>query len=161
MKVKSESEVTQSCLSLRDLMDCCLPGSSIHGIFQAKVLEWGAVAFSHSASLRLFTHQRIPPIFFLPPNHSNHQSTFCAMNLTLLDNSPKWNYVVFVFLWLTYFTYHNILKFHSCATALFFIVMPSPGISMLCKSKQTPQGSACFYKTWKEDADYCVSYTIW
>ena len=46
MKVKSESEVTQSCLTLRDPMDCSLPGSSIHGIFQARVLEWGAIAFS-------------------------------------------------------------------------------------------------------------------
>ena len=46
MKVKSESEATQSCLTLRDLMDCSPPGSSIHGIFQARVLEWGAIAFS-------------------------------------------------------------------------------------------------------------------
>ena len=46
MKVKSESEVSQSCLSLRNPMDCSLPGSSIHGIFQARVLEWGAIAFS-------------------------------------------------------------------------------------------------------------------
>ena len=46
MKVKSESEVTQSCLTLRDPMDCSLLGSSIHGIFQARVLEWGAIAFS-------------------------------------------------------------------------------------------------------------------
>ena len=46
MKVKSESEVTQSCLTLRNPMDCSLPGSSIHGIFQARVLEWGAIAFS-------------------------------------------------------------------------------------------------------------------
>ena len=46
MKVKSESEVAQSCLTLSDLMDCTLPGSSIHGIFQARVLEWGAIAFS-------------------------------------------------------------------------------------------------------------------
>ena len=43
---KSESEVTQSCLTLRDPMDCSLPGSSIHGIFQATALEWGAIAFS-------------------------------------------------------------------------------------------------------------------
>ena len=43
MKVKSESEVTQSCPTLRDLMDYSLPGSSIHGIFQARVLEWGAI----------------------------------------------------------------------------------------------------------------------
>jgi len=46
MKVKSESEVAQSCPTLSDPMDCGLPGSSIHGIFQARVLEWGAIAFS-------------------------------------------------------------------------------------------------------------------
>ena len=46
VKVKSESEVAQSCLTLSDPMDCSLPGSSIHGIFQARVLEWGAIAFS-------------------------------------------------------------------------------------------------------------------
>ena len=46
VKVKSESEVTQSCQTLRDPMDHSLPGSSIHGIFQARVLEWGAIAFS-------------------------------------------------------------------------------------------------------------------
>ena len=48
MKVKSESEVTQSYLTLSDPMDCSLPASSIRGIFQAKVLEWGAIAFSGS-----------------------------------------------------------------------------------------------------------------
>ena len=48
MKVKSESEVAQSCPTLRDPVDCSLPGSSIHGIFQARVLEWGAIAFSFS-----------------------------------------------------------------------------------------------------------------
>ena len=46
MKVKSEREVAQSCLTLSDPMDYSLPGSSIHGIFQARVLEWGAIAFS-------------------------------------------------------------------------------------------------------------------
>ena len=46
MKVKSEREVAQSCPTLSDPMDCSLPGSSIHGIFQARVLEWGAMAFS-------------------------------------------------------------------------------------------------------------------
>ena len=46
MKVKSKSEVTQSCPTLSDPMDCSLPGSSIHGIFQARVLEWVAIAFS-------------------------------------------------------------------------------------------------------------------
>ena len=46
MKGKSESEVAQSCPTLSDPMDCSPPGSSIHGIFQARVLEWGAIAFS-------------------------------------------------------------------------------------------------------------------
>ena len=46
MKVKSESEVAQSCPTLSDPMDCSLPSSSVHGIFQARVLEWGAIAFS-------------------------------------------------------------------------------------------------------------------
>ena len=47
LKVKSESEVAQSCPTLRDPMDWSLPGSSIYGIFQARVLEWGAIAFSY------------------------------------------------------------------------------------------------------------------
>ena len=47
MKVKSESEVAQSCLILHDPMDCSLPGCSVHGIFQARVLEWVAIAFSN------------------------------------------------------------------------------------------------------------------
>ena len=46
MQVKSESEVAQSCPTLSDPMDCSPPGSSIHGIFQARELEWGAIAFS-------------------------------------------------------------------------------------------------------------------
>ena len=46
MKVKSENEVAQSCLTPRDPMDCSPPGSSAHGILQARVLEWGAIAFS-------------------------------------------------------------------------------------------------------------------
>ena len=43
---ESESEVAQSCPTLSDPMDCSLPGSSVHGVFQARVLEWGAIAFS-------------------------------------------------------------------------------------------------------------------
>ena len=53
MKVKSEREVTQSCLTPSDPMGCSLPGSSIHGIFQARVLQWGAIAFS------LFMHTQL------------------------------------------------------------------------------------------------------
>ena len=71
MKVKSESEVAQSCLTLSDPMDCSLPGSSVHGIFQARVLEWGAIAFSHSQGrlvyfsfqLLVFASQKLALVF--------------------------------------------------------------------------------------------------
>ena len=52
MKVKSESEVAQSCQTLRDPMDCSQPGSSAHGILQARVLEWVAIAFSSSNTIK-------------------------------------------------------------------------------------------------------------
>ena len=51
MKVKSESEVAQSCPTLSDPVDCSLPGSSVHGILQARVLEWGAIAFSETDAI--------------------------------------------------------------------------------------------------------------
>ena len=54
MKVKSESEVAQSCPTLTDPMDCSPPGSSIHRIFQARVLEWGAIAFSRGLCIETF-----------------------------------------------------------------------------------------------------------
>jgi len=58
MKVKSESELAQSCPTLSDPMDCSLPGSSVHGICQARVLEWGAIAFSVcEATITLITKQ--------------------------------------------------------------------------------------------------------
>ena len=61
MKVESESEVGQSCPTLSDPMDCSLPGSSTHGIFQARVLEWGAIAFSKHwvlVQLKLWPRQK-------------------------------------------------------------------------------------------------------
>ena len=69
MKVKSDSEVAQSCLTLSDPMDCSPPGSSIHGIFQARVLEWVAIAFSSDVST--FS---INPEFshFLQPSHCEY-----------------------------------------------------------------------------------------
>ena len=72
MKVKSESEVAQSCLTLSNHMDCSLPGSSIHGIFQATVLEWGAIAFS-VCMLRML-------LFFYKRNQkpSNHYIPNCV-----------------------------------------------------------------------------------
>ena len=56
MKMKSESEVAQSYLTLRDFVDCSLPGSSVHGIFQARVLEWGAITFSGYVLYRCTKH---------------------------------------------------------------------------------------------------------
>ena len=53
MKVKSESEDAQSCPTLREPIDCSLPGSSIHGILLARVLEWGAIAFSTADRITL------------------------------------------------------------------------------------------------------------
>ena len=58
MKVKSESEVAQSCPTLSDPMECSLPGSSVHGIFQARVLEWGAIAFSRYADYATVMSER-------------------------------------------------------------------------------------------------------
>ena len=68
MGVKSVSEVTQSCPTLRDPMDCSPPGSSVHEIFQARVLEWGAIAFSillceMSAIVWWFYHSLALPFF--------------------------------------------------------------------------------------------------
>ena len=61
MKVKSESKVAQSCPTLSNPMDCSLPGSSVHGIFQARVLEWGAIAFSRvDAEIMANKLDRIP-----------------------------------------------------------------------------------------------------
>ena len=57
MKMKGESEVAQSCLTLSDPMDCGLPGSFVHGIFQARVLEWGAIAFSIPLPYLLGNHR--------------------------------------------------------------------------------------------------------
>ena len=64
MKVKSESEVAQSCPTLSDPMDCSLPGSSAHGIFQARVLEWGAIAISDHEHGRLQNEHEIHPYMY-------------------------------------------------------------------------------------------------
>ena len=61
MKAKSESEVAQSCPTLSDPMDCSLPGSSIHGIFQARALEWGAIAFSSLLHWQTNSLPLVPP----------------------------------------------------------------------------------------------------
>ena len=78
MKVKSESEVAQSCLTLSDPTDCNPPGSSIHGIFQARVLEWGATAFS-LASLVLGIYSREMKVCNYHEKDLNTYSTFCVV----------------------------------------------------------------------------------
>ena len=93
MKVKSESEVSQSCPTLSDPMDCSPPGSSVHGIFQARVLEWGAIAFSvlsYTYSLyyvevcSFYTHfVEVLMLTFVESffRHENPKSTSCVANL--------------------------------------------------------------------------------
>ena len=66
MKVKSESEVAQPCLTLSDPMDCSPPGSAVPGILQARVLEWGAIAFSLKRPLGCFINDRFQVSFFSP-----------------------------------------------------------------------------------------------
>ena len=67
VKVKSESEAAQLCLTLHDPMDCSLLGSSVHGIFQARVLEWGAIAFSEApATPRFIAFQTCWVLFYTP-----------------------------------------------------------------------------------------------
>ena len=75
MKVKSESEVAQSCPSLSDPMDCSLPGSSVHRIFQSRVLEWVAIAFSYQLPSLL----KFMPIESVMP--SNHLICCCPLLL--------------------------------------------------------------------------------
>ena len=66
VKVKSESEVAQSCLTLSDPMDCSPPGSSVHGIFQARVLEWGAINLIMLILFIVFWLFLISLILFIP-----------------------------------------------------------------------------------------------
>ena len=67
MKVKSESEVAHQCRTLSDPLDCSPPGSSVHGIFQASVLEWGAIAFSRLmvTPLQITWHNPLAPEYAL------------------------------------------------------------------------------------------------
>ena len=87
MKVKSQSEVAQSCPSLRDPMDCSRPGSSLHGIFQASVLEWGAIAFSEEKLklLKFICRQiNIDKVYFLT-SHTSHSILYFSFIYLFLD----------------------------------------------------------------------------
>ena len=81
-EVKSESKVAQSCPILRDPMDCSLPSSSVLGIFQARVLEWGAIAFSHLYANNLQIFVTSQGLFLLNP-----QSTSIEIEKVLVAES--------------------------------------------------------------------------
>ena len=86
MKVKSESEVAQSCPTLRDSTDCSQPGSSIHGIFQARVLEWAAIAF-----YQMFKELTsiLPKLFQKSEVERTFPNVFYEANITLISKSDK------------------------------------------------------------------------
>ena len=99
MKMKSESEVAQSCPTLSNPMDCSLPGSSTHGIFQARVLEWGAIAFSNKRMLNIAKHSLVTDSFKKWNNLSKGHFPYMKGQVTkVLDNvnffshvSPPWH----------------------------------------------------------------------
>ena len=81
-KVKSESEVAQSCPTLSDPMDRSLPGSSIHGIFQARVLEWGAIAFSGRGPLKWVKSEKAASV-------SIRNETLCLATVPITQSSES------------------------------------------------------------------------
>ena len=83
MKVKSKSEVTQSCLTVSDPMDCSPPGSSVRGIFQARVLEWGAIAFS------IFSFSSVP---LMEKSWSRTQSDWSKTVICWPQWSSRWKH---------------------------------------------------------------------
>ena len=83
MKVESESEVAQSCPTLSDPMDCSLPGSSVHGIFQLRVLEWVAIAFSVGSRKKRKRYSQSRGCFFIHPGFF-----LCGSVAELLPHSP-------------------------------------------------------------------------
>ena len=93
MKVKSESDVAQSCLTLSDPMDCSPPGSSVHGICQGRVLEWGATAFSLKHAREIFSgrdcwtrRQRGILGSLIEGRHLTVRSTCLAINIVSLES---------------------------------------------------------------------------
>ena len=95
MNVKSESEVAQSCPTLRDPMDCSLPGSSVHGVFQASVLEWGAIASIITLNVNglnaLTCGERAPPLAKVLRKeawHTQRRDQTSGVSLEILEHLP-------------------------------------------------------------------------
>ena len=97
MNMKSESEVAQSCPTLSDPTDCSLPGSSIHGIFQARVLEWAAIAFSISCIVMGIWQSKTPSLTL--PSHLSPLVTIrlfsVSVSLFMLENQQFGNTKIF------------------------------------------------------------------
>ena len=89
MKVKSESEVAQSCPTLSDPMDCSLPGSSVHGILQARVLEWGAIAFSEFRYYMLHNIVFYLELFFICNPSVTHGLYGISHSITMARGNHK------------------------------------------------------------------------
>ena len=93
MKVKSESEVAQLCPTPSDPMDCSPPGSSIHGICQARVLEWVAIAFSdmklHTSSQSMLEKETLYPLVAFPSGSTVKESTYSAGDLGLIPGLER------------------------------------------------------------------------
>ena len=96
MKMKSESEVTQSCPTLSDPMNRSLPGSSVHGIFQAGVLEWGAMAFSDYID---YSSSNYCILFIIIWNLLRHSLFFFTSALLLLNFITFLNHVLKILNW--------------------------------------------------------------
>ena len=97
-KVKSENEVTESCPTLSNPMDCSLPGSSVHGIFQARVLEWGAIAFSSNPLWRKSKKSKQQPIIL----YTNDKFWgFASIPLSFWMECPVFYCCYFRTLWFT------------------------------------------------------------
>ena len=90
MRVKSESEVAQSCPTLSDPMDCSRPGSSVHGIFQARVLEWGAIAFSVYVVKRSATSLPGNLLEILNPRATELESAYLTKSKSNSDAHKTW-----------------------------------------------------------------------
>ena len=110
MKVKSESEVTQSCLTPSNPMDCSLPGSSVHGIFQARILEWVAIAFSELCMSRVQVRFKV-----LAYRHF-------TINITTLPlNSFLWCYIINSFMTMHIISPENFQSLHVQGPYLMYI----------------------------------------
>ena len=112
MKVKSESEVTQSCPTLRDPMDCSPPGSTVHEIFQARVLEWGAIAYwplickvvvpvyTFITRIAIVPHfnQQLVGFFHFSQSGRWIVISHCGFNVDFLDDWWQWIFCICLFI---------------------------------------------------------------